>query len=112
MYLIQLAFPPLVTLAAAFLLAASVHPAALIDPRLAPLSRLLMPVHGAMAAVLAAYVLCPVLVMGLPARYLADLLLVPYYAAWKLAVSFGRAPSTWVRTRRESPSPAGGGTVS
>jgi cellulose synthase/poly-beta-1,6-N-acetylglucosamine synthase-like glycosyltransferase len=106
MYMIQLVFPPLVTLAVIFLLAATVHPAALIDPRLAPLSHLLLPFHGAMAAVMLAYVLCPVAVMGLPARYLADLLLVPYYAVWKLAVSAGRAPSTWVRTQRESPSQA------
>jgi cellulose synthase/poly-beta-1,6-N-acetylglucosamine synthase-like glycosyltransferase len=109
MYIIQLLFPPLVTLVATFLLAASVHPAAMVAPGLLPLSRALLPIHGAMAAVLVAYVLCPVLVMGLPPRYMADLLLVPYYAAWKLAVSFGRAPSSWVRTRRETaPGPAGG----
>ncbi len=59
-----------------------------------------------MAGTLLAYVLSPVAAMGLPARYLRDLLMVPYYAAWKLAVSVGRTPTSWVRTHRESPSQA------
>ena len=109
LYSLQLIFPPLVTLAAGFAASASVHPAVMLDPRLASPSRLLLPIHGLMAGVLVAYVLCPVAVMGLPARYLRDLLYAPYYAAWKLLVSVGRAPATWVRTQRESRSRAGAG---
>ena len=106
MYIIQLLSPPMVTLVSTLLLAATVHPAAYIDSRLMPLSHLLMPLHGMMAMVVLIYVLCPLAVMGLPARYLIDLFLVPYYAVWKLAVSVGRKPATWVRTQRESASRA------
>ena len=106
MYVIQMTCPPMVTLAAGLAVVACVHAAATIAPGLAPVSRLLAPAHALMAGVLLVYVLCPVAAMGLPARYLRDLLLVPFYAGWKLAVSLGRAPTTWVRTRRESPAQA------
>lgn len=106
MYVVQMTLPPLVTLAVALLIASSLHPLSLIAPGLSNSSRMSLPIHAAMASVLMAYVLCPVIVMGLPVRYLRDLMIVPYYAVWKIAVSVGRAPSTWVRTRRETRSRA------
>ena len=50
---------------------------------------------------LMAYVLSPLLVMGLPVRYLASLVHLPYYMGWKLAVGLLRAPRQWIRTPRE-----------
>lgn len=108
LYALQMTCPPLVTLALGLALVACVHPAARALPGLAPAARRLLPWHLGMAAALLAYALSPVAAMGLPPRYLKGLALVPYYAAWKLAVSAGRAPATWVRTRREAASGAGG----
>lgn len=107
MYLIELFFPPFVGLLLALLAAASVHLGPMIDTRMLPLSRVLLPVHAAMAAVLAGYALSPVLVMHLPARYLISLLALPYYVVWKTTAMLRRRPSAWVRTRREPSLPEG-----
>jgi hypothetical protein len=55
-----------------------------------------------MALSLACYAVSPVLVMGLPLRYLSCLAFLPGYAAWKMLVATGSKPTEWVRTRRES----------
>lgn len=100
-YLTDLLFPPLTTLASTLVVASGLHALPFLDGRLAVTSRLLAPVHAAMALILALYVLSPVVAVGLPIRYLADLLAVPYYMAWKLLKAAGRPPAAWVRTRRE-----------
>jgi cellulose synthase/poly-beta-1,6-N-acetylglucosamine synthase-like glycosyltransferase len=101
LYAIELFFPSLAVLFAALLLATSVHLVASLDPRVLSLSRLLRPAHALMAAAMVAYTLSPLLVLRLPVRYLASLLALPYFVAWKATVALGRRPSTWVRTRRE-----------
>jgi cellulose synthase/poly-beta-1,6-N-acetylglucosamine synthase-like glycosyltransferase len=102
LYLLDLYFPPLATLALALLATLSIHALAVWEPRLAPSARNLLSIHAVMAATFVAYVLSPPGIMGLPARYLASLLAVPYYVGWKVVVALGRAPKAWVRTPRES----------
>ena len=102
-YLLDLFFPPLATLALGLVAASSVHGLAALDARFVPASRGLLPAHAAMAATFLAYALSPTAIMGLPARYLASLLALPYYIAWKILVALGRPPKSWVRTPRESP---------
>jgi len=100
-YLTDLYFPPLASLGLALLITASIHPLARAIPDSRSIAdRLLIP-HGAMAASLLAYALSPVLVMGLPPRYLRDLAVAPYYVAWKLIVGLGRRQKGWIRTPRE-----------
>ena len=53
-----------------------------------------------MAVALACYALSPLLALGLPVRYLASLVALPYYAVWKLIATRGK-PTAWVRTPRE-----------
>jgi len=101
MYLIDLIFPPLVTLLVGLLVLAAVQIGGTIDPRLFPTSRWLLPIHGLMAVVLMGYVLSPLLALDLPVRYLASLFALPYYAAWKLITTTGRIPTAWIRTPRE-----------
>ena len=105
-YLIDLYFPPLATLALVLIIAASVQGLAAVDARFLPISRILLPIHAAMAAALLAYAFSPILIMRLPARYLLSLLALPYYIAWKLLVAFRKRPSGWVRTPREPRTPA------
>ena len=100
-YVIDLLFPPLATLGLILVLATSLHAWALVDDRLDLASRLLAPIHATMASILAVYALSPVIVLGLPVRYLSGILFLPYYAAWKLLKASGRPPAAWVRTRRE-----------
>jgi cellulose synthase/poly-beta-1,6-N-acetylglucosamine synthase-like glycosyltransferase len=52
-------------------------------------------------AALALYCASPFLVLGLPARYLRDLVHVPTYALWKAVVALRKKPAGWVRTARE-----------
>jgi len=101
MYLIDLLFPPLTTLLLGLFVAASLQIGASFDPRSLPTARWLLPIHGGMAVVLACYVLSPFFALDLPIRYLASLAALPYYAAWKLLVTTGRNPTSWVRTPRE-----------
>ncbi|MEA2631255.1 MAG: hypothetical protein QOE66_1474 [Chloroflexota bacterium] len=101
MYLIELVFPPLVTLLLGLLVAAGLQLGASFDPGLLPTSRWILPIHGGMAVVLACYALSPFFALHLPARYLASLAALPYYAAWKLLITTGRNPTSWVRTPRE-----------
>ena len=87
MYLLDLFFPPLVTLAlrpggglgSIAILAAAVAGPGATGPRASWRP-------GGDGGLLALYALSPPPVMGLPARYLASLLALPYYVAWKLAV--------------------------
>jgi hypothetical protein len=88
-------------LMAGLLAVAAVHPAALLDGRLAPLSRLLLPWHALMALATLTYAASPFLALGLPLRYLKSLSSVPYYAVWKLSATFRSRTTGWVRTRRE-----------
>ena len=112
MNLIELFFPSLVFLTLILVATACVHVGAWLDLRLLPLSRLLLPVHGAMVLTLACYVLSPVFIMGLPVRFFACLAVLPYYAVWKLFITLGRSPREWVRTQREPrPQPAGVGDI-
>jgi hypothetical protein len=101
-YLLDLFFPSLATLALGLLLASSLHVIAAFDGRFLSISRNLLPAHAAMVVTLVMYALSPVVLMGLPARYLASLLALPYYVIWKILVAIGRAPKAWVRTPRES----------
>jgi cellulose synthase/poly-beta-1,6-N-acetylglucosamine synthase-like glycosyltransferase len=106
MYLLDLFFPPLVTLAIALAAASSI---AIVDVAVAGPGAMtvgLLAIHGAMASLLILYALSPSMVMKLPARYLASLLALPYYVAWKLTVAAGRKPKGWVRTPREPQAPA------
>jgi cellulose synthase/poly-beta-1,6-N-acetylglucosamine synthase-like glycosyltransferase len=100
MYLIDLVFPPLVSLALGLLVAVSLDVGAVLDPRSLASSPWLLPVHGLMALVLTCYALSPLLVLDLPVRCLASLVALPYYAVWKLLTSRGK-PTAWVRTHRE-----------
>ena len=104
-YLLDLFFPPLVTLALGLVAVASVHLLAAWDGRFLPLSQTLLPVHAAMLGMLVVYALSPTLILALPARYLASLFALPYYIAWKLLIAAGRGPKAWVRTPREPQTP-------
>jgi cellulose synthase/poly-beta-1,6-N-acetylglucosamine synthase-like glycosyltransferase len=101
LYLVDLVFPPLVTLLLGLLVVLSLDLVAVLDPRLLGTSPWLVAVHGLLAAVLACYALSPPLALGLPIGYLASLLVLPYYAVWKLWTTIGRSPTAWVRTPRE-----------
>jgi hypothetical protein len=101
MYLIDLVFPSLVTLVLVLLVVASLHLGWGLDPHLLRTSRWLLPVHSVMAVVLACYGLSPLLALNLPARYVASLVALPYYAVWKLVATTGTKPTAWVRTPRE-----------
>jgi hypothetical protein len=56
--------------------------------------------HALMAGILMCYALSPLVALQLPARYLATLIVLPYYVVWKL-LTRGRNPTMWVRTPRE-----------
>ena len=88
-YLLDLFFPSLATLALGLVAVSSVHALALVDARFVPVSTV-FPVHAAMVAIFLVYVASPTVVMGLPARYLASLLALPYYVVWKIWVALGR----------------------
>ena len=106
MYLLDLFFPPLVTLALGLAAASTI---ALVGAAVAGPDAVvagLLAVQAAMAGLLVLYAMSPTIVMDLPVRYLASLLALPYYAAWKLAVAAGRKPKGWVRTPREPQAPA------
>jgi hypothetical protein len=106
LYLLDLFFPPLVTLALSLILAASVHPIAALDGRFVTASHVLLPVHAMMLTALLAYALSPIQALRLPVRYLLSLLALPYFIVWKLSIATIRRPSAWVRTPREPQSPA------
>ena len=101
-YLLDLFFPPLATLALGLVAASSVHGLAALAPRFGPASLGLLPVHAIMATIFLVYALSPPAIMGLPARYMVSLLALPYYVSWKIFVALGRTPKAWVRTPRES----------
>ena len=105
MFLLDLFFPPLVSLALGLAVASSMALAHLVGSGPDPLVTGLLAAHVAMAGLLSAYAVSPTIVMGLPLRYLGSLLALPYYATWKIAIAAGRGPRKWVRTPRESPSP-------
>ena len=101
MYLIDLIFPPLVSLLLGLLVVVSLDLGAVLGPRfLASSPWLLPPVHGLMAGVLACYALSPLFALDLPVRYLASVVALPYYMVWKLLAIRGK-PTAWVRTPRE-----------
>jgi cellulose synthase/poly-beta-1,6-N-acetylglucosamine synthase-like glycosyltransferase len=104
-YLLDLFFPPLVTLALGLVAASSVHILAAFDGRFAPGSHLLLPVHAAMLGIFVVYAVSPTFILALPPRYLTSLLALPYYVAWKLFIAVGRGPKAWVRTPREPQAP-------
>jgi cellulose synthase/poly-beta-1,6-N-acetylglucosamine synthase-like glycosyltransferase len=106
LYGIDLFFPTMSALVLALLAAAAVHVGAASDEDLVPLSRALLPVHAFMAFTLALYAVSPVVVLGLPARYLSSLFDLPAYMAWKALAVLGRKPAVWERTERE-PGPSG-----
>jgi cellulose synthase/poly-beta-1,6-N-acetylglucosamine synthase-like glycosyltransferase len=101
LYLVDLVFPPLVTLLLGLFVVLSLDLVALLNSRLLGTSAWLLTIHGLMAVVLACYALSPLLVLDLPIRYLASLVVLPYYAVWKLRTTAGRHPTAWVRTHRE-----------
>jgi cellulose synthase/poly-beta-1,6-N-acetylglucosamine synthase-like glycosyltransferase len=101
LYLLDLFFPPLVTLGLGLILISLVHPIAWLVPDLAATAHRLAPAHAIMWLAMAAYASSPILILKLPVRYLASLLAIPYYAGWKLRVALDRRPDGWVRTPRE-----------
>jgi hypothetical protein len=101
MYLIDLIFPPLVSLLLGLLVVVSLDLGAVLDSRPLASSLWLLPsVHGLMAVVLTCYALSPFVTLDLPIRYLASLIALPYYTVWKLLTIRGK-PTAWVRTPRE-----------
>ena len=100
MYLIDLIFPPLVSLLLGLLLSWAWTSGPFSIPACSASSPWLLPVHGLMAVVLACYALSPLFALDLPVRYLASLIALPYYAVWKLLTIRGK-PTAWVRTPRE-----------
>jgi cellulose synthase/poly-beta-1,6-N-acetylglucosamine synthase-like glycosyltransferase len=104
MYLIDLFFPPLVSLAAGLAVAASITMTTWAASGPGPLLVGLLAAQAMMVILLALYAISPTIVMALPVRYLGSLLALPYYAAWKLKVAAGRGPRDWVRTPRETQS--------
>jgi 1,2-diacylglycerol 3-beta-glucosyltransferase len=105
MYLLDLFFPPLVTLAIGLAAASSITIVAAMLAGPGAVIGGLLAIQGVMASLLILYALSPSLVMKLPARYLASLFSLPYYVVWKLAVAAGRKPKGWVRTPREPQAP-------
>ncbi len=103
-YLIELFFPPLanLTLGLGSALAASAIWGAGPGGPFRSAGGALWAIEGLMCGTLGAYALSPVAAMGLPRRYLASLLALPYYIAWKLVVGLGRKSKGWVRTPREA----------
>jgi cellulose synthase/poly-beta-1,6-N-acetylglucosamine synthase-like glycosyltransferase len=102
MYGIDLVFPPLMTLLLGLVVAVILQVVGgEMNLGSLPTSHWLLFVHGLMAVALAGYALSPFLVLGLPVRYFADLVALPYYAAWKLLTTSGRSPTAWIRTPRE-----------
>jgi hypothetical protein len=106
MYLLDLFFPPLVTLAIGLAAASMITVVGATVAGPGAMTGGLLAIQGVMASLLVLYALSPSVVMGLPARYLASLLALPYYVFWKLAVAAGRKPQGWVRTPREPQAPA------
>jgi hypothetical protein len=106
LYLTDLVFPPLVSLAIGLGVATLIHLAAALDGRFSAEAAMLLPIHALMVATLVGFAFSPLVAVGLPVRYLSSLAMLPYYAAWKLAVAAGRGPSGWVRTPREPQGPA------
>jgi cellulose synthase/poly-beta-1,6-N-acetylglucosamine synthase-like glycosyltransferase len=100
MYLIDLIFPPLVSLLLGLIVVVSLDLGAVLDPRFLASPWLLPPVHALMAVVLACYALSPLFALDLPVRYIGSLVALPYYAVWKLLAIRGK-PTAWVRTPRE-----------
>jgi cellulose synthase/poly-beta-1,6-N-acetylglucosamine synthase-like glycosyltransferase len=101
MYLLDLIFPPLVTLALSLLIMFLFDLIAGSGPGLLAGSGRLLLLHGLMSVVLVGYALSPIFALKLPVRYLASLVALPYYAAWKLLITAGKNPPAWVRTPRE-----------
>jgi 1,2-diacylglycerol 3-beta-glucosyltransferase len=101
LYLLDLLFPPMVTLLLLWGASLTVYVGAAWDARLLPVSWELLPAHALTAAALGLYALSPVFVLGLPARYLLCLLDLPFYAAWKAVVFREGKPTGWTRTPRE-----------
>jgi cellulose synthase/poly-beta-1,6-N-acetylglucosamine synthase-like glycosyltransferase len=105
MYLLDLFFPPLVSLTLGLAAASTIAAIAAAVDGPGAMTLGLLATHGVMASLMILYALSPSIVMKLPARYLASLLALPYYAAWKLTVAAGRKPKGWVRTPREPQAP-------
>jgi len=101
MYVMDLAFPPLMTLLMCLLVAFGLQLRANLYPGHLGIMRWLLPVHCLMASVLLTYALSPLVTLGLPVRYLTSLAALPYYALWKVIMTTGRRPTAWVRTPRE-----------
>jgi cellulose synthase/poly-beta-1,6-N-acetylglucosamine synthase-like glycosyltransferase len=98
--LLDLFMPPLMPLLAAFLLALTAILFAGTGwlPGLLPL----IPLLTFMTITFIVYAISPFLLIGLPFRYLASFPMIPYYAVWKLAATFGSKTTSWVRTERET----------
>jgi cellulose synthase/poly-beta-1,6-N-acetylglucosamine synthase-like glycosyltransferase len=57
-------------------------------------------VTSILVTAMAIYAVSPFLSFGLPWSVLTAVLMLPYYAIWRLLIALGRIPSTWVRTER------------
>ena len=103
-YQIELGFPPLSRLVISLVLASTLGLCGFwVSGFAIPwVMLMLVPILGWVGLV--AYALSPLVVVGLPARYLASLFHFPYYMGWKIAVGLLRAPQQWVRTPREASS--------
>jgi cellulose synthase/poly-beta-1,6-N-acetylglucosamine synthase-like glycosyltransferase len=102
MYALELLCPSLATLTLGLLLASTLHFLGFFRPAVWPISNWLLPVHVLMTVAIVTYVVSPVFVLNVPARYLLDLFGAPYHVAWKLLMVPWRKPASWVRTPRET----------
>jgi cellulose synthase/poly-beta-1,6-N-acetylglucosamine synthase-like glycosyltransferase len=73
---------------------------ALSDPDFGAARGFLLTCGVAMTLAMALYAISPFLVMRLPWRYLATIVLFPFYVVWKLLISRQGPPADWVRTAR------------
>ena len=103
LYRIDLEFPPLGRLAVGLIVASMLAVGSwLASGRSSPAVAVLA-VCAIEWAILLTYVASPILVVGLPIRYVASLAYVPVYLVWKVSISLWRTPQQWVRTPRETP---------
>lgn len=98
---VDLDFPPLGSLVARLALASIVAAVAWRWTGAGPAGTTLAGLIVLEWAILAAYLVSPVVVVGLPTRYLLSGLNVPYYLIWKISVRLMKKPAGWVRTPRE-----------
>ncbi len=101
---LELTMPPMMALLILYHLVLAANLLVLFCVPMAGLSRLFLAGSSVlMSLALAIHAICPFLVFQLSWNYLLIFAYLPFYAFWKLLISFRRRPSQWVRTPREQP---------